>query len=202
MKKTFIALVLVGSSFQAFAQDRCELRVQKLQEKISEISNQLSICQSNGGGSSAELNYLRNENIRLTDTNRALQLRIDQLEGRGYEQFFCSAACIDSYGRIDNRYMATATAYTQLEADMLAKQATQKAYGCNYGVKAYKCESFTSDRQAAFCTAGCVDSYGRVDERYSTGSRGRNRLEAEILALKETQSQHECNYGVKIISCN
>ena len=202
MKNTFVALVLMSTSFQAFSQDRCELRVQKLQEKISENNNQLAICQSNGGGSSSEVTFLRNENARLIADNQALQVRINQLEGRGYEQFLCAAGCVDAYGKIDTRYMTTGLAYTQLEADMNEKKETQKKYSCNYGVKTYQCESFSSDRQVSYCAAGCVDAYGKVDERYSNGARGRNRLEAEILALKEVQNQYKCNYGVKIISCN
>lgn len=206
MKRSLIAIIALAASFQAFGQDslmRCQARSEKLQERVTDLNRQLSQCErNNGGGNSSEVFMLRNENARLSQENRLLQIRIDQLEGRGYEQFLCVAGCKDLYGKIDTRYMSSATAYSQLEADMLAKQNTQKTFSCNYGVNTYKCESFTSEIQSAFCTAGCVDLYGKVDERYAGGARGRNRLEAEISALKDVQKQHSCNYGVKVIACN
>lgn len=199
--KLFFVMVLSAMSFSSFAQDRCEMRVARLQERLAEVSAQLRACESSNPNR-GEIEYLRSENYRLTETNRLLKLRIDELEGRTHEKFFCSASCVSYNGTIDNRYLMTATAWTQLEADLLAKQEVQKKYSCNYGVKTYKCEAVRTDLQRSFCTAACASYNGTPDERYMAGARGRNPVEAEVLAIKEVQSKFSCNYGIKIISCN
>jgi cell division protein FtsB len=199
--KLALILALAIFSSMSFAQDRCEMRVQKLQERIQDLTSQLRSCQM-GNQQSNELDFLRRENARLTDENFRLQQRIDVLEGRGREQFFCSAACVNYSGTIDNRYLMTATAMTQLEADLLAKKEVQKKYSCNYGIQTYKCEAMRTDVQKNFCTAACQDYSGNPDQRYMAGARGRNAAEAEVLAIQEVQKSYSCNYGIKIISCN
>lgn len=199
--KLAIVLVLSTFSLSSFAQSTCEMRVEKLREKLSQVSEELRMCQL-GNTNSSEIQYLRTENYRLQEANRVLQLRIDELEGRGFEQYFCSASCVNYNGSIDNRYISSATAPTQVEADLVAKQQTQKKYSCNYGVKTYKCEVYRGDLQRNFCTAACVNYNGTPDERFAAGARGRNVTEAEVLAIKEVQSKFQCNYGIKVMQCN
>jgi hypothetical protein len=199
--KFLLLIILASLSFSTFAQDRCEMRVERLRERLAEVTSQLRACQS-VNPDRRELEYLRNENFRLAETNRQLQLRIDELEGRGIEEYFCSASCVSYSGAIDNRFLMTATAYTELEADLLAKQEVQKKYSCNYGVKTYKCESIRTDIRKNFCTAACASYSGAADERYMVGARGRNVVEAEVLAVKAVQSKYSCNNGIKIINCN
>lgn len=199
--KLALILALAIFSMSSFAQDRCEMRIQKLQERIAELQSQLRSCQM-GNPDRGELERLRSENYYLAEQNRLLQQRIDELEGRGRESFFCAAGCININGIVDNRYLASASAWTHLEADMLAKQEVNKKYQCNYGVKTYKCEAVKTDLQRSFCTAACVNVNGTPDERYMAGGRGRNATEAEVNALKEVQAKWTCNYGIKVIACN
>lgn len=199
--KFTVLLALSLFSASTFAQDTCSLRIEKLREKLAEVSNELRMCQSSQPDR-GEVEYLRRENNRLQDLNVVLQMRIDELEGRGREQYFCSAGCVSVSGIVDTRYLMEAEAPTQLEADLLAKKAVQGKYSCNYGIKTYKCEVIRSEIQRNFCTAACVSVSGTPDERYSGGARGRNQLEAEILAIKDVKKNYNCNYGIKVISCN
>jgi hypothetical protein len=125
------------------------------------------------------------------------QKRIDELE----HKYICAAGCVDDKKIIDNRHLMTATAVTELEADLLAKQTTQRTRGCFYGVKTYKCEAIYTAVPQRFCTAACVDPTDNADQRTLVGARGRNITEAEVTALMETQLKHGCFYGVKIVSC-
>lgn len=206
--KYVIALSFMALSLSAFAQSdaltQCRARVDRLRLQVQDLTARVNACELGGGSEyPGEVAYLRSENLRLKEQNRLLQIRIDELEGNGsYERFFCTAGCVDVNSRVDIRYMESGTAYTQLEADLLAKQTVQKTYTCNFGLKSYKCEPFTSDAQMSFCTAGCADINGRADERYSAGGRGRNKTEAEFLAIKELKKTYTCNFGVKVIACN
>lgn len=205
MKFVMILAVLV-SSLSAFAQtdalSQCRAQNDRLQFQLRDLTARLRTCEQGNGGGYGEVEYLRQENYRLTEQNRQLQLRIDELEGRGYQQYFCTAACHDVNSRIDTRYMEGAAAYTQLEAEMLAKQLAHKTYSCNFGVKVNKCEPFTSEVPMNYCTVACTDVNGRSDERYSAGSRGRNKAEAEMLAVKELKKTYACNFGIKVTACN
>jgi hypothetical protein len=192
---------MLSSSISAFSQDSCDLRVRQLRERLADAREQLRICESGNSGR-GEVEQLRNENLRLRELNRRLQQRLEQYEGRPSDaQFYCSAGCISVSGTIDNRYITSGTAYTELEADMLAKQSTQRAYSCNYGVKTYKCEPMFATEPRNFCTAACISVSGTPDQRYLVGARGRNVTEAEVTALQEVQKKYSCNYGVRIIEC-
>lgn len=203
--KFVILLTVLVSSFSAFAQTdalaQCRARVERLRFQVEDLTARVNSCEMGNG--SGEVAYLRSENMRLTEQNRQLQFRIDELEGRNrYEQYFCSAGCHDVNSKLDTRYMESATAYTRLEAEMLAKQLAHKTYTCNFGVKINKCEPFMSDMQVNYCTVACVDVNGRADERFSAGARGRNNAEAEMMAIKELKKAYACNFGIKVTACN
>ena len=202
--KFVILLTVLVSSFSAFAQSdalsQCRARVERLRFQVEDLTARVNSCEMGNG--SGEVAYLRSENMRLTEQNRQLQYRIDELEGRGYQQYYCAAACHDVNSRIDSRYMEGATAYTQLEAEMLAKQLAHKTYSCNFGVKTYKCEPFKGEVQMNYCTVACSDVNGRADERFSAGARGRNNVEAEMMAIKELKKAYACNFGIKVTACN
>ncbi|WPU65580.1 hypothetical protein [Peredibacter starrii] len=199
-----IAVLLSGLS--AFAQtdalSQCRAQNDRLQFQLRDLTARLRTCEQGTGGGYGEVEYLRQENYRLTEQNRQLQFRIDELEGRGYQQFYCVAGCYDVNSRIDTRYMEAASAPTQLEAEMLAKQLTHKTYSCNFGVKTYKCEAMRGEAQMNYCTVACSDVNGRADERFSAGARGRNTVEAEMLAIKELKKTYACNFGIKVTACN
>lgn len=173
MKSAFIFALALFSSL-SFAQDRCEMRVQKLQEKIAELSE---------------------ENLRL-------QRRINELEERNRAQFLCSASCVNQNGVLDIRYLMTAIARTQADADLIAKREVQRKYSCNFGIHKYKCEVVRTEIERNFCRAACTDQNGVPEERYIAGGRGRNQTEAEVHAIQEVQKTYSCNFGIKIISCN
>ncbi len=199
--KLLVILLTLMFCLPAFSQDSCQIRVQQLRERLADVSARLRACEASNPDR-GELEYLRNENFRLREANRRLQRRIDELEGNyPSNEFFCAAGCISYNSIIDTRYLMTATAFTELEADLLAKQATQQAYSCNFGVQTYKCEPMRSSEARSFCTAACVTSSGIPDERYLVGARGRNVTEAEVNALKDTHAKYSCNFGVKIVSC-
>jgi hypothetical protein len=202
MKMKIVLLVFLAFfSMTTFAQDRCEMRIQKLQERIADLSSQLRYCQI-GNPDYREIERLRSENFYLAEQNRLLQLRIDELEGRGRESFYCSAGCVNTAGMVDVRYLAGASALTQLEADLLAKEEVNKKYSCNFGMKTYKCGPLRTDIHQNFCTAACTNSAGVPDQRFTAGGRGRNMLEAEVEAIKQVQSRWQCNFGIKVIACN
>ena len=200
MKLAF-AFVAAFLSISAFAQDTCDLRVRKLQERLAETNAELRMCQTNQGGG-RELEMLRRENQQLAETNRMLQRRIDQLEGRDNAQYICSAACVSSSGGLDLRYMGSATAFNQAEADYLSKQDLSKKFSCNFGARTYKCDMMMSEVPRNFCTAACVSSSGSADERYIAGARGRSLVEAEILAYQELKKTYSCNFGMTVVNCN
>jgi hypothetical protein len=201
--KLAAAVLVLSTSFSAFSQSSCELRVQQLRDRLADAREQLRACEAGGGSNRGEVEQLRNENFRLREQNRRLQDRLDDLENPGPTsgEFLCAAGCKDLYGTIDVKYLMTGIGYKELEADMLAKQATQGTYQCTYGVKTYKCEPLSNRPAQSFCTAACKDLYGTPDQRYLVGVRGRNTTEAEVNALKEAQKKHGCTYGPKIIEC-
>lgn len=203
----FFLLATLLLSTQAFSQTdslaQCRARSERLRFQVRELSSRLNACEAqNTGTSSREVERLRSENYRLVEENRQLLLRLDQLEGRYYEQFFCSAGCANSNYEVDTRYMASAVASNRVEAEFLAGKEVSKSYGCNFGVKTYKCESFTSDVQMNFCSVACADSNGRADQRYSAGGKGRNKAEAEYNATLELKKNYGCNFGTAVIACN
>ncbi|MFP5386475.1 MAG: hypothetical protein ACLGHN_10380 [Bacteriovoracia bacterium] len=200
--------ILLFSSVSAFAQSdalrSCLREKNQLRIQLDITVQKLNACEMNGGGNSGELEYLRSENFRLNELNRALQARIDILEGNNpdAEKFFCYSGCTNSYGSIDSRYIESGVGYSKLEAEYHSKQNTQETYSCNYGVKTSKCEPFRTEVKKVFCTAACINSYGSTDDRYSAGVSGRSVVEAEFLAMKAAHKKHSCNYGVKVITCN
>jgi hypothetical protein len=73
---------------------------------------------------------------------------------------------------VDERYLASVSGLTRLEADLLARQEVNKKYSCNFGVKIYKCGPLVTDLQRKFSTAGCTNSLGTPDERFAAGAKG------------------------------
>lgn len=179
MKKFLIIASLTLMSLSAFAQrgtNSCEQDLRRSQLRID----------------------------RLQSENDRLRLELATYENQTPVSYgvVCSAACVDFNGNTDMKYHEVATAPSQLEAELNAKQATQKKYSCNYGVKKVKCEDIlTNNAQAKLCIAGCVDFNGRIDEKYLGSAKGRTLLEAESAAIKATQSKYSCNYGTKIQAC-
>ncbi len=199
--KFFLTLIMVSSSLTAFSQDSCELRLRQVRDRLADAREQLRICESASSGR-GELAQLRSENSRLRDVNRQLQQRLEQYEGSPSDsQIYCSAGCISVHGSVDTRFLASSTAYTELEADMLAKQAIQRTYTCSYGVRTYKCEPLIASEPRNFCTAACTSAAGNPDDRFIVGARGRNATEAEVNALQEVKKKYTCSYGIRIIEC-
>lgn len=209
--KTIIFAMLALLSVQAFAQrnDRyssreltqCLETVKRLENRIDLMTRQ---CDQRGPSrNDVELNNLRRENQRLAEENRNLQYQIDDLLGRNQvREFICVAGCTYSSGTIDTKYQQSATAATQLEAEFLAKKATQSKYSCSYSTKVSKCEEILSNRQDVFCSVACTYSSGAADEKYSAGARGRNATEAQINASVDLMKNYSCSYGVKVIGCS
>lgn len=198
--KLALAITLTTISMSSFAQDRCQMRVQKLQERVDQLQTQLRYCESSNPGRQ-EIELLRQENYRLADQNRVLQERIDRLEGRGHRQVICASSCTDYLGNVDLKYIQMGIAYTQTEADLLSKQNVSAKYNCTYGIKSYRCEDSHSEIKRNFCTTACTDYLGNADQRYMVGGRGRNKLEAEVESMKELRAKYNCTYGVKVVSC-
>ncbi len=200
--KFFFTLILLSSSLTAFSQNSCESRLSQARQRLADAREQLRICESGSSGR-GEVEQLRIENLRLRDLNRRLQQRLDQYEGGPTDSlYFCTAGCTFASGNIDNRFLIGTSGYTQLEADLSAKQSVQATYGCSYAPKTYKCESiFANAEPRNFCTAACKTASGNADQRFIAGARGRNVTEAETTALQEVQKQYGCSYGPRIIDC-
>lgn len=193
----------------------CLKTLNNAEYKIVTLEEQLRRC--DGNGSSSEVQRLREENSRLSydisnlqstnyrlqDENRELrrQLEMSRPTPPQAMEVFSYAACTDSKGKADTRYISSATAAFRLEAEAGALKAVHAKYTCNFGATVVETAPVLSSQEINFCTAACISSTGIADNRYSIGGRGRSISEAKFNALKATHAKYTCNYGVEVTAC-
>lgn len=113
--------------------------------------------------------------------------------------FASAAACTDSTGKADLRYISVGNGNSKLESQIWARQTVQSAYSCNFGISDV---STTEGKNDAYCSAACIDSTGAADVRYSKGDKGWNKTDAMVNALTDAQKTFSCNFGVMITNCS
>lgn len=203
----------------------CQLRSDSLRAENFRLNDQLNMCLQTRGDSRrsdqlerenadlrAQNSFLTNDNIELRRTNDLLKVDVARLEDelrrrddhhrdRG-PRFFSYAACTDTWGNPDMKYLENGVGEVQLVSETNAKQNVQAKFKCNYGVKIVKTEDLAaSNGNQVYCSAGCTDTWGNVDEKYIKLGQGMTRAEAEFKALKDAQTAFSCNYSVKIKVC-
>lgn len=183
--------------------------------KIIELQEQLRRCSGNGSNNgdiqrlreeNSRLSYdnsnLSSTNYRLQEENRDLRRQLDMSRPpQQATEVFSYAACTNSKGKADLRYVASGSASFRLEAEANALKAVQSKYGCSYAAVIVESAPVFSTQEVNYCTAACLNSTGVPDNRYSVGARGRNIIEAKFNVLKATQSKFGCSYGVEVQAC-
>lgn len=125
-----------------------------------------------------------------------------QAQSKSHANYICAAACSDHKELPDNRFAGFAKALTGTEADLLAKRKVDHMYACRFGVENIGCQSINAYTPPSVCSAACTDVKRRADNRFLTHAKGRNKIEAMINAINQTNNHFRCRYGVAIVSCD
>ncbi len=193
MKKA-IVLVLALTSLQSFADGpnrppvgngpggrmdfpQCLKEYDRLIRQTSDLQTQLNACLASnrnpgpGPGNSREVEELRRENRRLTESLDRLNNDVRSLTETNSRLNYDNNALVDSNNRLMRENM-------DLRRQIEDAQAPR---GLGF-----------------FSYAGCKDYNGNVDLKYIISAEGRVPLEAETNATQNVTKNFSCTYGVKV----
>jgi hypothetical protein len=113
---------------------------------------------------------------------------------------YCAATCLDLNGNPQAQYTRGASADFEVKAKEKALEALRSSFTCNFGSKVTECAQ-ESKVEKFYCSAGCTDLNGNVNNSFLAGASGNSMIEAMTDAATKVSSSYTCNFGVKTNGC-
>lgn len=195
MKKTLLVFLALGFGFSATAD---EFKEGRLKRDLTSMAYSVAdlIDRNEFRMDSYEKREVRRLLVEIRRTVRGGNNR--PTPPRRDSAYFCVAGCIKSNGDIDRRYLGSAQADFEAQAQQLARENLRKSYNCSYGVKVQRCDRV--DYQDHFSSVACTKSTGRADTRYQGGGKGNSQLESEFMAYLDLKKSYNCSYGNVLVN--
>jgi hypothetical protein len=112
----------------------------------------------------------------------------------------CISGCANQAGKVidlNNLVLGAGNNLNEAKDDANYKATTQ--FNCQYVAKATRCEVMKSKVSNNYAEVACIDQRGKYVPTSVVSGKGRNKLEAEMIAKAGLKKKFKCNFGDVVI---
>jgi LPS O-antigen subunit length determinant protein (WzzB/FepE family) len=110
----------------------------------------------------------------------------------------CVAGCVNKADAIDENTLVLGSGANLAEASDSANYNTTAKFNCPYVAKVKKCEVLKSKIANNYVEVACLSNTRKFLTSSITSGKGRNSLEAEMVAKANLSKKFKCHYGVGV----